>query len=186
MNAEPDLLELRTRLVDWRPDLTGTLMFIVEEGRVLLIRKLRGHGAGKINGPGGKLDWHETPRACAERETEEEVGVRPLDSRLGAVLRFLDQDGSDWLGYVFVARARAGEPRNTAEAEPAWYPLDAIPFGEMWEDDRIWLPGVLAGERLAGDFLFRGGRLLAWQIRPLEGAPMEDGAAGCTESNGGG
>jgi hypothetical protein len=38
----------------------------------------------------------------------------------------------------------------------------------MWPDDRLWLPRVLAGERLRGDFLFRSGELLAWRIRPLD------------------
>ena len=37
----------------------------------------------------------------------------------------------------------------------------------MWEDDRIWLPRILAGEILAGDFLFRGGVLLADRLRCL-------------------
>lgn len=36
----------------------ATLMFVIDEarGEVLLIRKKRGLGAGKINGPGGKID----------------------------------------------------------------------------------------------------------------------------------
>ena len=45
----------------WQPDMVATLMFDVEDSRVLLIRKKRGLGAGNINGPGGKLDPGETP-----------------------------------------------------------------------------------------------------------------------------
>lgn len=162
------LAELRTRLTGWRPDLTGTLLFLVHGNRVLLIRKLRGHGAGRINGPGGKLDPGETPLECACRETREETGVEPQDARLAAVMRFVDAEAEDWLGYVFVARDFLGEPYATAEAVPAWYPVDTIPFDDMWEDDRIWLPRILAGERLRGDFLFRKGRLLAWTLAPLD------------------
>ena len=40
-------------------------------------------------------------------------------------------------------------------------PADAIPYGEMWEDDRIWLPEILAGRPVRGDFLFESGRLLS-------------------------
>ncbi|MFM8353644.1 MAG: hypothetical protein ACKOBM_01895, partial [Gammaproteobacteria bacterium] len=43
---------LQSRLQDWQPDLVGTLMFIRVADRVLLIHKRRGHGAGRINGPG--------------------------------------------------------------------------------------------------------------------------------------
>ena len=42
---------LADRLRDWRPDHIGTLVFLLADGRVLLMRKKRGHGAGRINGP---------------------------------------------------------------------------------------------------------------------------------------
>lgn len=164
----PSLAELRERLRDWRPDLVGTLLFVVAAGQVLLIHKRRGHGAGRINGPGGKLDPGETPLAGAIRETEEETGVTPEAPYLAAVMRFVDLDGDDWLGHVFVAEHFAGEPRTTPEAVPEWFPLDALPLERMWPDDRLWLPRILAGERLQGDFLFQRGELLAWQIGSLE------------------
>lgn len=161
---------LQARLVDWHPDLTGTLLFLVSGGRALLIHKRRGHGAGRINGPGGKLDPGETPLQCAVRETREETGVTALDPCLAAVMRFVEIDGDDWLGYVFVAREHVGEPRVTEEAVPEWFALDALPLDRMWPDDRLWLPRVLAGEAVRGDFLFRRGELLAWRIGPLAAA----------------
>ncbi|MEZ5332640.1 MAG: hypothetical protein R2991_11440 [Thermoanaerobaculia bacterium] len=39
----------------WRPVDRATLVFVVRDGEILLIRKLRGLGRGKINGPGGRL-----------------------------------------------------------------------------------------------------------------------------------
>jgi 8-oxo-dGTP diphosphatase len=162
-----DLAELDARLEGWEPDLVGTLMFLVDAGRLLLIRKLRGHGAGKINGPGGKPEPGESPLACVLRETEEEVGVQPRRIRLAAVLRFIDTRDLDWLGYIYLAEGCVGTARATAEAIPVWYPLDGLPFDEMWDDDRFWLPRVLAGERLRGEFLFAGGSLLAHRLRAL-------------------
>ncbi|MFX3657761.1 MAG: 8-oxo-dGTP diphosphatase [bacterium] len=175
--APRHLADLDRRLRGWRPDRTGTLLFLVRDGQVLLIRKRRGHGAGRINGPGGKPDPGESPLACALRETEEEVGVRVAAARLAAVLRFLDVAGDDWLGYVFIADQASGTPRTTAEAIPLWHPLDALPFDEMWEDDRIWLPRVLAGECLEGAFLFHAGRLLAHRLRRVEAAALGDRSA---------
>jgi hypothetical protein len=56
----------------WVPHDFATLLFVFREhsDEVLLIRKKRGLGAGKINGPGGRLEPGETPRACAIREVD--------------------------------------------------------------------------------------------------------------------
>ena len=66
---------------NWKPSVLATLMFIVDEQtqKVLLIRKKRGLGAGKINGPGGKIDPGESSLDCAVRETQEELGVTAFD-----------------------------------------------------------------------------------------------------------
>ncbi len=155
---------LRERLQGWAPDLTGTLLFLRDEDAVLLIRKKRGHGAGKINGPGGKLDPGETPAAGAIRETLEETGIEVLDPELHGRFRFVDLVAPQWFGYVFLARRYQGELVETAEASPFWCPIAELPFAEMWEDDRLWLPRLLAGEHLEGDFLFDDGRLLAHRL----------------------
>ncbi len=160
----------------WVPELVGTLLFVIDGSRVLLIDKKTGHGAGKINAPGGKLEPGENPLTCAVREVREEVGITVEAPRLHAELAFADLRGSQWFGYVFVARGYRGEPAETAEARPSWHPLNAIPYGRMWEDDRVWLPRVIAGERVRGRFLFRAGRLLAHALEPL-GAADDAGAA---------
>ena len=40
----------------WNAVDVATLLFVIKDGRALLIRKKRGLGAGKINAPGGRLD----------------------------------------------------------------------------------------------------------------------------------
>jgi len=167
MDAENYDRLLTERLERWRPELYGTLLFLQDGDRVLLIRKKRGHGAGKINGPGGKIEPGETPQQSALRETLEETGVFVEEASLAAEFRFLDLSGPQWYGYVFLASGWQGMPVETAEADPFWCPLDNLPFDEMWEDDRHWLPRVLAGEQLRGDFLFDDGRLLAHRLSPM-------------------
>lgn len=157
--------ELDRRLQGWRPEFTGTLLFVCAHERLLLIHKKRGHGAGKINAPGGKVDAGETPLDCAVRETREEVGVRPLAPVLMAELKFVERVDAQWLGYVYLARDYEGDPVETAEANPFWVPLDSIPYGQMWEDDRIWLPEILAGRAVRGEFLFESGKLLSYELR---------------------
>ena len=112
-----------------------------EEG--LLIRKKRGIGAGKINGPGGKIDPGETPLECAIRETREELCVTALHPEKHGELWFEFTDGLRMLVHVFLAKTHTGEAKETAEAIPLWTRLDRLPVDEMWEDDRYWLKELM-------------------------------------------
>ena len=129
----------------WQPEFVGTLMFIVRDGHVLLIRKKTGHGAGRINGPGGKVAPRERIVDCAVREVQEEVGlsVAQEDVQFALELRFVELDGPQWLGFAFVANRYSGQPTPSREADPFWCALAAIPYDRMWPDDAIWLPTVL-------------------------------------------
>jgi 8-oxo-dGTP diphosphatase len=166
-------LELETRLATWTPDLVGTLLFVLEGDSVLLIEKKRGHGAGRINGPGGKLESDESLAHCALRETLEETGITACDPMLHGVFKFVDRVDQQWLGYIYVAHQHTGSAVETEEARPIWTPIRDIPYSRMWPDDRYWLPRVLAGERLEGEFLFDAGRLLAHRLRTMSDKEAE-------------
>ena len=149
---------------NWQPDEVATLMFVIKEGRVLLIRKKRGLGAGKINGPGGRLEKNETPEQCAIRETNEELIINPLDIRSAGELFFHAEDMPRIHGHVFVANDYDGTPTETDEAVPIWFDLDEIPFEEMWEDDQYWLHQILTGKSVRGYFTFVAEKLLDHEV----------------------
>lgn len=149
----------------WQPDMVATLMFVVQDSQVLLIRKKRGLGAGNINGPGGKLDPGETPEQCAIRETEEELCITPSQVRYAGELFFHAEDEMPKIhGYVYVATSFSGTPTETDEAIPIWTPIDEIPFEEMWQDDQYWLPQVLAGQVVKGWFSFEGEKMQDYKV----------------------
>ena len=152
---------------EWVPRERANLCFIVKAGRILLIRKMRGLGAGKINGPGGKIEPGETALESAIRETQEEIGVTPLGVEERGVLYFQFTDGYSLHCTVFLAHDLEGEPIETVEAIPLWVALDAIPFDEMWADDRHWLPEMLGGARFKAWFEFDGDRMLSKRVELL-------------------
>jgi 8-oxo-dGTP diphosphatase len=129
-----------------------------------MIRKKRGLGAGKINGPGGRIELGETPLEAAIRETEEEVGVTPLDLRECGELNFQFSDGLALHCMVFLAQGCIGEPIESEEAIPYWMEPSAIPYHEMWADDIHWLPGVLEGKGFRGYFHFDGEKMLTHNV----------------------
>ena len=149
---------------NWIPRERANLCFIVKDDRVLLIRKKRGLGAGKVNGPGGKIEPGETMLESAIREVQEEIGVTPLHIEDRGMLHFQFADGYSLECAVFIANDFDGEPVETAEAAPFWVPVDAIPFDEMWADDRHWLPQVLAGKSFRGWFEFDGDTMLSREV----------------------
>ena len=162
---EPGLTTLAA--IDWKtwtPVDHATLLFVVRDGQILLIRKKRGLGAGKINGPGGRVDAGETPLEGAVREVEEELRVTPTGVSHRGELLFQFTDGYSIHVQVFSATDCDGEPEETEEAVPLWTGLDRIPYDEMWADDRIWLPLMLRGEAFSGRFVFDGDAMLDHEV----------------------
>jgi 8-oxo-dGTP diphosphatase len=145
----------------------AVLCFLLRDGEVLLIRKKKGFGAGKINGVGGRVEPGERPEEAAVREVFEEVGVRVRSLEPAGTLEFYSADSEpDWLIHVFLSRDFEGEPRESEEASPRWYRLGELPFEEMWEDDRVWLRYALSGKRVEGRFWYdrEYSRLLKWEL----------------------
>ena len=148
----------------WEPNMRANLVFIVRDGRVLLIHKKTGLGAGKINGPGGKLESGESAMEAAVREVEEELCITPHELEEMGVLRFAFVDGLHLHCTVFRSGGFKGEPTETREAKPEWFDLDAIPYERMWEDDIHWLPGMLNGRRFDAWFEFEDEQMLSQRI----------------------
>lgn len=158
---------MRLRDIDWtcwKAKDPATLLFVVESDAILLIRKKRGLGAGKINGPGGRLEPGESPLEGAVREVEEELRIVPTDLSYAGENLFQFVDGYSIHVHVFKAAGFDGEPTETEEAIPLWAPLHDIPYEEMWEDDRLWLPLVLKGVPFSGRYVFDGDRMLDHEL----------------------
>ncbi len=151
----------------WTPTDRATLLFVIEEGaqRILLIEKKRGLGAGKVNGPGGRIDGAELPVDAARRELLEELGVTAVGEVVEyGILQFQFVDGYGLHCHVFRADGCEPEPIETDEAKPLWSPLDTIPFERMWADDALWLPMLLDRQRFQGRFIFDGDRMVAHEL----------------------
>ncbi len=158
---------------EWYGEMPATLMFIVKDGKVLLIEKLRGIGMGKINGPGGKIDPGETPEQCVVRECQEELHITPINPVKMGELWFSMSDIPDIHCHVFTASEYSGVPTQTEEAIPMWFPIQEIPWERMWEDDQHWLPQMLEGQKFLGKFIFDGEKMLWKEVVFGESAERE-------------
>lgn len=124
---------------------------------LLLAMKKRGFGMGRWNGVGGKVEPGESIEEALVRECEEEIGVTPKAYHKVAVHIFDYHDDPEALKHevhVYVSDQWDGEPEETEEMAPRWFPLNEIPYDHMWEDDALWLPLVLRGKKLRCSFAF--------------------------------
>ena len=152
----------------WQACHQATLLLTVKNDQILLIRKKRGLGAGKINGPGGKVDPGETITECIIRETQEELRITPINPAFIGESLFQFTDGYSIHVHTFMASDFTGEPTETDEAKPLWFSLDHIPYHEMWEDDKYWIPLSLKGQPFLGRYLFDQDNMLDYDLELTE------------------
>lgn len=151
----------------------ATLCHIIKGEKLLLQKKSKGlFGADKWNGVGGKLKPNETPEEGVKREVLEETSLRMVSFKFHGILNFYfgDRNEPDWIVHVFSTRAFEGKPRSSKEGKLQWFTFEEVPYDEMWQDDKHWLPLLLEGKNFEGDFYFdkEGEKLLDFSLKTLK------------------
>ena len=132
-----------------------TLCIIHQHPKILLGMKKRGHGEGKWNGFGGKIEKGETIEEATKREMREEAGVEVEKINKLGVLDFIYQDGSGNMEvHIYCAKEFTGNPTESEEMKPRWFDVSKIPYDQMWSDDKYWLSMFLEERKFKGKFLF--------------------------------
>jgi 8-oxo-dGTP diphosphatase len=100
---------------------------VVDDGRLLLVRRGRGAAAGEWSVPGGRLEAGETVGEAVVRELAEETGIEGL---CGPLLGWVERIGDDHHHVILdfmveVLDAVEPVPGDDA-AEAAWVPLHEV------------------------------------------------------------
>jgi len=134
-----------------------TLCFLLRDSaddqQVLLGTKKTGFGRGKVVGVGGHVELGETASEAACREVMEEINVVVAETDLipAGTVDFVFPARPEWnmATTVFLTRTWKGEPSESDEVDPAWFPVAELPVDRMWADAEHWLPAMIAGQQIA-------------------------------------
>ncbi|KAJ6571872.1 NUDIX hydrolase domain-like protein [Mycena capillaripes] len=125
-----------------------TNVFLVQDDKILLGYKKRGLGIHKYNGFGGKVEPDESTLDAALRELREEAGITAPLEHAGTLLFVVP--GEKWAHIdIFRAQEYSGTITESEEMRPEWFDKTNIPFDNMWESDRYWLPLLLSRQRFS-------------------------------------
>lgn len=88
----------------------GIGVIIIKDGKILLGQRKNAHGEGSWCPPGGHLEFGETWEKCAERETEEETGLKIKNIRFGTATNdIFAQEQKHYITVHMLADYDAGE-----------------------------------------------------------------------------
>ncbi|MFA7193415.1 MAG: NUDIX domain-containing protein [Candidatus Paceibacterota bacterium] len=142
----------------------ATVCFLLRENNgnteVLLAKKANKIGAGCWNGYGGKPEPQDSDidDTCVREMYEESfVQIAKNDIEKVAVIKFINKiDNADDFRmrvHFYICRKWQGEAVSTKEMpHPTWFPINNLPTGEMQNADLHFVPLILSGKKVIGEF----------------------------------
>jgi 8-oxo-dGTP pyrophosphatase MutT (NUDIX family) len=119
-------------------------------------RKRERIGKGKWVPPGGGTEAEDkSQKHSAQRELLQETGILlPLSSfrKMGTLKGYLDGSAiPTWLVHIYCADVHDSCQFVTNEeyTTMSWFPTSKLPFDEMLEGDRKWIPRIINNEKLS-------------------------------------
>lgn len=120
--------------------------------KYLMIRHHRGINKGCINFPGGKKEPNESIKDCVIRETFEETGIKienPIE------VGYIEFPTMNFYVHVFKSTQYSGSIKeNEAEVDAFWVDTNKVPYEEMREADRNFLPDIISGQYVKRRFIY--------------------------------
>lgn len=127
----------------------ATLVYVLRESEVLMMRRDKNPNRGRLSPPGGKLERGETAIAGAARELYEETGLVALamHSR-GRTWHYGPSEGEGWLQHlVLVTEFRGVARADHREGTLSWVALEHVIEGrDMPAADAVFTPWIFESD----------------------------------------
>lgn len=109
----------------------GVGVIIIKNNKILLGKRKNAHGEGTWSCPGGHLEFNESWKDCAARETMEEAGITIRNIRFGTATNDIFQaEEKHYITIFMIAEYNSGEvqimePDKCEKWE--WFEWDKLP-----------------------------------------------------------
>ena len=120
--------------------LNGTLVAVVDNGKILLIKRAKEPYKGQWAMIGGKIEFGEHPQETAVREVKEETGLDATFEGMKGILSEVLHNGEKvehFLLYLSQVKPLHTNIVESDEGELAWFPLDKLPDQMVLSDRRL-------------------------------------------------
>ena len=135
-----------------RKEASLSIVEYIKNNKFLMIRHHRGINNGCINFPGGKMEPNETIEDCVVRETFEETGITIKNP---VKVGYIEFPNVNFYVHIFKSTEFSGTIKeNEDEVDAFWQDADNIPYHEMREADRNFLPDILAGKYVNRRYIY--------------------------------
>lgn len=129
-----------------------TNLCMIRNGSKVLVQEKVGKGANGIIFPGGHVEDREPVVDSVIREMKEETGLDIEKPRLCGIKEWINEDGSRYLVFLFVADRFSGELVSSAEGRVFWLEQeDVLKSNWIWHMDGLMR--IMAGGEFAELYL---------------------------------
>lgn len=120
----------------------GVYASIIKDGKILLIKKARGPYTGKLDLPGGSLEFGENPEEGLRREIKEETNLVADNIELANffthLVRFIDDNEEKemyHIGAIYDVGVADGDLKTSSDGEDSegadWYEIAGLDRSEL-------------------------------------------------------
>ena len=124
----------------------------IDNGKFLMIKHQRGINKDCMNFPGGKKEENETIEECVIRETLEETGIlikNPIE------VGYIEFPTKNFYVHVFKSTEFTGDViQKEDEVCAFWTDKKDIPYEQMREADKDFLPEILSGKYVKRRYMY--------------------------------
>jgi len=109
----------------------GVAVFVIKDGKFLMLQRKGSHGEGTWSLPGGHLEFGESFEGAAKREIKEETDLIIKNVRFGAVTNdHFAEENKHYATVWMLSEWESGEVKNMEPQKctaQEWYTFDTLP-----------------------------------------------------------